>query len=232
MANSDFAKQDKLTSFFTDLITNEIKRRNLETFEEVFNPCEITQCDRRILYRAEGYPKEIGEEQKVSNWLQQQTNKALKDKWLAFFSSCVKVNSLDRDVIRADTNYNLYSVIDAILKIGDLSLVLTIKPVNKDDFQKVVKEGAFRKHVVEQMVNMWLAEISNGILLYGNLDSGTYLLFHVTPYQPLLHSISRKCENLRNLKLKGQLAPRVYKVKSKECFSCEFNQRCWKAENQ
>ena len=232
MPSNDFCTKDKVTTFCSDLIDTEIKRRNFQASGEVFNPCEITQCDRRILFRTKGYPEEFTVKQKVDGWLQQQTHNACKDKWLNFFSYSIKANTIERDVTRADINYNLYGVLDAVMKIGDLPIVLMIKPVYDRIFQKVVAEGAIRKHVVEQMVKMWLAEIPHGLILYDNLETGAYTLFHVTPFKPLLEAIRKKCTKLNLVRLKGGLAQRAYKAKALECSVCEFNKRCWETENQ
>ncbi len=78
------------------------------------------------------------------------------------------------------------------------------------------------------MINMWLSEIQNAILLYENKDTGDFSAYHVIPYVQIIEACKRKCLKMVGLKMKGELPERPYKNnEEKECQICEFQKKCW-----
>jgi hypothetical protein len=79
MLNNSFVKQDKLTSFFQEIIASEIKRRIPKNFVEGFNPCNITECDRRIFYKSTGETPIIPEKISLYHVLEKRSQEATKN---------------------------------------------------------------------------------------------------------------------------------------------------------
>lgn len=224
MPNKPFIKKDNVTDFFNGEINNEIKRRNFDFFHEIFNPNNITECERRILYRARG------EKNKQSHniFFEIDTQEAVKNKWLNFFKKSLSIKLLDRDVVVADCNFNLTGKVDGILKANNSIFVLIVRALNSKDFIRITEKGALRKHIVELMVYMWLAEIKDGIILYENKDNQEFCLYHVVPYLPILEASRKKCMQLLEHKIKGTMPTQPYKNQDEpECTICEFKDKCW-----
>lgn len=225
--NNEFINQDIVTDFVKNIINSKIKKRNLSFSREVFHPSNITECERRIMYRVYGEKPEI--EESTLAILESINKESDKNKWVSFFENCGKAKLIEKDFVSADCNYNLTGKIDAILQIKNLILVLAVKTLASSDFSNIEKNGALRKHVIEIMLNMWMAEIKDGILLYENGDTNEFCLYHVVPYDPILTACQKKCSKLLMFKMKGDLPDRQYKNNnSKECCICEFKSKCWK----
>jgi hypothetical protein len=222
--NGEIAIKDNVTEIFSNIIIEENKRRNFDFSREVFNSCCLTECDRRILYKSRGEALEITLEfDKID------TQEAIKNKWNNFFSKSIKFSLLDKDVIVADCNYNLKGKIDGVLKIGNANFAVMIKALSEKDFVNAEK-NAFRKDVIETMVNMWLLEINDGILIYENKNDNKLSLYHIIPFVQLIEACKKKCLSMLNFKMKGDLPNRPYKNNSsKECSICEFKTKCWEA---
>ena len=116
-----------------------------------------------------------------------------------------------------------------ILSIGDREeKAMPEENLGQDDFEEISKEGANKKHVVELMLQMWMAEKEHGALIYENRDSLEWEIFHVTPFPPLLRDAKNKCAEMLEYKMQGTLPSRPYKDKSSnECTKCNFLDNCW-----
>jgi hypothetical protein len=128
----------------------------------------------------------------------------------------------------ADCNFNIMGHVDAIINVSDINAVCQIKPVCEEDFIKVKDKGAFKKHVIETLVYMWLAELNDGILIYDNQNNNEYLVFHIEPYPAIIKSVKEKCFDLIKKRTIEQIPDRPYKEVSKECLECQFSKKCWK----
>ena len=118
--------------------------------------------------------------------------------------------------------------IDAILKIKDCLFVLLVKSLSEDEYASVAKDGAIKRHVIELMLLMWLAEVQNGILLYENKNTQDYNIFHVLPYKAIITSAKNKCLKLLGNQMKGTIPLRPYTQRNeKECSLCEYQVVCW-----
>jgi len=218
-----FVKKDEWTKDIHGLIKDEIKRRNFVKNNEVYNPTQITECPRRIIYRARGTKVD-------QNYSYQQDviREYTKNKWVDFLDSFSGIKVVARDVVTADCNYNLNGKIDAILKIKDCIFVLLVKVLSEDEYSKVNEEGSIKRHVIELMLLMWLSEVKNGLLLYENKNTQDYNIFHILPYKSIITSAKNKCLQLFGNQIKGTIPLRPYKEKNnRECIVCEYQTICW-----
>jgi len=210
--NLSFVTRDKLTDYIESLIEN----NKIHTNKTSINPNSITECTRKLIYR-------------TSTTTNEQDNcfAHLKKRWIKMLKDSTKVEIAVSEVL-SDCNYNLSAVADAFIKINDKISVLKIQPVTEEDFNKVQNKGAIKKHVIDLMCQMWMAEIDDGILLYDDVFSCKYMVYHVTLYRPIIESIKRKALQLVDHQIKGTLPEKPYKDKnSEECAGCQFINKCW-----
>jgi hypothetical protein len=214
-----FAAIDDFSLSFSSLIEEDIKNIS-PIIDGTFNPSNIVECPRKIMYKSMGETNNHKIDDKI-----------FKNKWLDFFSKSTNIKLINRDVLVVDCNYNLGGKLDAILNINDIKSVLKIYFINDNDFS-LVKEEAFKKHVMETMTYMWLTEIKNGLILYENKNTGEYLAFHVIPYKSIIESIKKKFSILFKQKIKGEMPSKPYdSCESDECKLCECKQKCWENNN-
>ena len=215
---------DEVSTFLTSSIKNSLKSRNFSVFGEVFNAENMTECDRRILYRS--YSTE--EDQKTSLEQRWQVEN-IKKKWIVFLSSLPHVKLLEENVIVSDANFQLTGTIDGIFKIGEKPVVVDIVNITHKEYEDLEKNGPTRKNIVKIMLKMWMSEIKHSILVYEDNDNGKFKVFHITPFKPIVDSVCSKCAKNLQYKIHGKLPDRMYISKDcAECNVCEFNQRCWK----
>ena len=218
-----FVKMDEISSLLNTCIQKENDYRSSRCPSSVFDPSHITECTRRIIYRANGVNQE-----KNPSYLLMQDELFSRKKWFEYFEKSRFVKVIDKNIITADCHYNISGNADIILKIIDSIYVVKIQPLSCEDFARVQKEGAFKRHVIETMIYVWLLEIHDGLLLYENKNTNDYVVFHVQEYAPIIKSVMKKCTELMENKIQGTIPSRPYKTKeSVECCKCEFNQQCW-----
>ena len=219
---SKFVKTDEVTSLFDSLIQKENDSK-LSIFPScVFHPSHLTECHRRIIYRANGCKHNLN-----SYLVTIDDNFTIK-KWVEYFSKCKSIKMVGSNVVVADGHYNISGNVDTILNINDCNYVIKIQPVCEDNFEQINTKGAIKKHVVELIVYMWLTELKDGILLYENKNTNKYVVFHIKPYDPIIKAVLKKCLALMENKIQGILPERPYKVvDANECKLCEFSKQCW-----
>jgi hypothetical protein len=216
-----YSRKDEITEVLDAEIKNEIKRRKIPFYYGIFTPSRLTECDRRILYRANG--EVIEENRLIEDFLLNRNEEYVKNKWIDFFSNSIKIKLLEKKLVVADCNYNIAGTLDCIIKKGNAEFVVLIK---KQDGEPR------RKDVIELMVYLWLAEKSHGVLIYDSNNSNKFILYHVKIFEPIIIAISNKCKKLIETKMKGELPDRPYKnEKNNECFECEFKLKCWQEIN-
>ena len=219
-----FSLQDELTALVESLIKKENRPSVTGTG---FKPSEVTQCHRRLIYRILGEKPYKDQISRVS-YLEEVNNKFLRKKWREILDSCKRIKILEVEPTVADCNYNITDIVDIVANIDGIISAVKIHGVENSYFSKIQKNGALRKHVIEVMIQMWLLEINDGLLIYENKNNQSYVIFHVKPYEPIISSVRKKCLGLRKYKITGGLPERSYSVKtSKECEQCEFKQPCW-----
>ena len=225
MDSSLFIKKDEPSTRLELLITQDAKNKSVIGFSDSFKADTITECPRRLVYRSTGVNTSCSSE----TFFREQSNSYRRLKWQYFFSKCKSIRLLKENLLVADCNYNITSIVDAILSMDEELYVVKIEPLDNSSYNKVKQSGAFKKHVVEIMVNMWLAEINAGLLLYENKDNDEFDVYHIEPYKPIIQSIGKKCSMMFDCKVSGKLPEKPYKERnSNECNACEFADKCWK----
>ena len=213
MQETTFAKSnDKLTNFLCDKVEKAIEKRIFTKKIESYNTGEITECDRRLLYRA--YNVNAGNKNFECTSL-----KYLKEKWRDIFISIKDIGILSSDEIVTHLECNLIGTIDFILEIGNKNVICNIVSGNNEC-------SSTRKDIVDIMLKMWIIDVKHGILVYDN--NNAYKIYHITPYEPIIRSVCKKCIDLENVRITGKVAPRQYDVYSDECRNCEYSEKCWK----
>lgn len=193
-----------------------------------FRPSELTECDRKIIYRTNGkkYKKDITQAEDLTKYY-------AKVKWLDILNRLNGIKVLDSWVVASDCNYNIVTTVDCVIEFTDLSFdglqsVVTVVSLKSEDFDIVKEKGATRKDIVSMMTDMWLIELSHGMLVYENRDNLNFIVYSVVPEDAVINSIRAKAKKLYSNKMNGTVPERPYKDNTaKECKSCEFFSRCW-----
>jgi len=222
MLNSEiiYSKKDEITQVIENEIKNEIKRRNLAFSSGIFIPSRLTECDRRIFYHSIG--TKIEDDRFVEDFLAEQTEKYVKNKWIDFFSSSIKITLVEKNLVVTDCNYNITGTVDCIIKKGNTEFVVLIK--NQDGEPK-------RKDIIELMTHLWLTEKPHGLLIYNPNNSHEFNVYRVKIFMPIIMAITKKCKKIIEIKMKGEMPNRQYKSDmSKECVQCEYKSKCWSGE--
>lgn len=218
-----FIKIDEFSSLLESLIQKENDKHSIAYPVSVFDPAHLTECPRRIIYRANGCVPETS--LPYLNIVNELFN---RKKWLEYLSKCKSIKIIDKNLVTADCHYNISGNADAILSMDGNNYVIKIQAVSDDEFNQINKKGAFKRHVIELMVYMWLTELQDGLLLYENQNTNKYTVFHIKPYDPIIKSVTKKCTDLMEDKIQGNIPNRPYKTKdSSECGLCEFSKQCW-----
>ena len=224
MENPKFIKQDDFSKSIDALIASENEKRSCDALSESFDSSRITECPRRLYYRSIGNVSQ----NKIS-YLEFKHQQFAKKKWLDVLGHSNKVKIVDANVEVADCNYNLTGKIDVILKCDSEIMLLNIYSLKAEDFEEVKEKGAYKKHAVEIIVNRWLVEKGESLLIYENRNNSDYIVFHIDLYNYIVEAIKKKCLMLLSHKFRGRTPSRSYKTNfSKECNNCEFSNECWK----
>lgn len=226
-SNLSFIKNSgEVVDFLQENINNVLKKRNFDISGEVYNSHNITECDRRLLYRAYGIKPEV--ELTKNNTFSEY---AIKEKWLKIFEDILNVRISDKFIKASDANYNLIGDVDGAGSINSKPVIFMIRKVNDIEFENISKNEITRRDKVDILAKMWMLEVKHGILLYENGNTNDYKIFHITPYEPIIQSICTKCRRLEDHRILGKLPDRPYTTQNTqngECSLCEFKSKCWK----
>jgi len=225
MLNSPFVKSDELSKNIATKMQLSRDKKTNRRFQKTFHPDELTECGRKLIFCT----REINSLQS-NNYGEDLTQKYSKLKWIDLLSESDEIKVLDKFVEVSDVNYNIVSEVDCVIKIEDLPVVVLIKSLNSNDFANIVKNGIPRKDAVRIIVDMWLIEIPDSIIIYENRDSLEVKIFHVIPYNAIINAVREKSRILWDCIVNESIVDRPYKdsEKSKECQSCSYKDRCWK----
>ena len=180
---------------------------------------DITKCDRRLYYAMVNSDIHFSKKKEVHK-------SALIHKWCGILDYGDLLEVMETEFLAADCNHNVYSVIDIIGNISEIPVVINIEEISDEDFSS---GNAKRKHVIDTMIQMWLAEVNDGFLIYENLFTKEYNIFHILPNVSVLNAVKKKLINLSNSKISGTLPERKYETSnSKECKECSYCDRCWR----
>jgi len=220
----DFFKRDEKSEMLEDIIRKENDRRSIPVIDSSFDPSRITECGRRMIYRSIGTPHRKSH----VSYIDDLTYKSTVNRWLDILIHCLNIRVLGKDIVTADSKYNITANVNALISFNNDVYVTQIKPVSNNDFNKILKTGALKKDVVEITIYLWLMELTDGLLLYSNNESNDFTVIHVEPYTPIITAIKSKCETMMRNKINGALPERPYKDESSpECKCCEFKNECW-----
>ena len=226
--NTEFSSNDALAQAFDENIRKVIKKKNDIFFKkDVFDPSYITECPRKLIFRALHIDEDI-DDKILSIKLNIESN---LQKWLDLLDKCSKIRVLDNDVLVADGRLNLTSHLDFIIsyKGAECEDLLGVKIVpfvfNSDDVSPL------RKHIVDLMTCVWMADLKQGILVYDNIVSGEFKTFHVKVHDPIINAVKSKCEKLVCHQILGTLPQRPYKSAQEiECRKCGFSKVYWQTK--
>lgn len=223
----EFVKRNKKSKSLETIIRDEDKRKSVPLINGSFEPSRITECSRRILYRSIGTSYES-----QTRYIDSLSDRDTINRWIDILDGCLNLHVLGRDIVSADSKYNITINVNALISLDDCSCVTKIQPVCSNDFNNITKNGAEKKDVVELIICLWLMELKDGLILYSNNDNNDHVVFHVGAYTPVINAVKSKCELMVRHKIDGTLPERPYKDDSSwECKSCEFKNKCWRADN-
>jgi len=226
MQNKYIKQSTKLLSALELPIKDEIKRGNSDFNHEVFNVMHLTECPRRMMYRVNNCKVESKFENK--NILVDFHSKFCKIKWLGIFSNSKGIKVLDKNILAADSEYNIVGKVDAIISCKGYVSALMIESIDESSYNIAIKNGGLRQQIVALMTSMWLTEVKNGVLLCENKNTNDYFLSHVIVSDAIINGVKSKCSKLMENKTLQQLPLRPYKTNDcEECKCCEYNDKCW-----
>lgn len=224
MPNKPFVIRDEMSSTIEDILRTFSDSQANHDINRTFHPDGLTECGRKLIYRTSGSKYQTG-----YSVLETESNYFSKLKWIHILKCCKDIKVLDSDIIASDDKHNLLTKVDCVIEMEDeTQIVVFIKSLSSSDFENVKNNGATRKDIVRIITDMWLIELSNGIIIYENRDTLRFLIYKVIPNNAIINTIKLKSKNLYDNKIKGILPSRPYKNNSsKECQECEFLKTCW-----
>jgi len=220
--NEPFVSRDLISKDLERLLQDENENRTAKSFISSFNPAYLVECPRRLFYKTTfQYISPV-------TYFEKKTQTVLIEKWLDYLAKCKKIRIINKYLFASDSIYNLHGYLPAVVEFKDLIAGVQIKGVNNKKFSKVKKKGVIKRDAIELMIYIWLLEISDGLLIYENLDNQDYLILHIESYKPIIKSVKKKCLEVINCQQKGEAPLKPYKNKAMECKECEFLNKCWR----
>lgn len=213
-----FVIKDQFTNYFENSLDKALSSGYNDLQTGVVNSEDITKCDRRIYYSVTSLDFPKNKNLKIHNDF-------LVFKWVKILGKIENIKVLETNYVVADHNYDFVSKIDIIANILEQRAILMVKEVSEDKF----KEGvASRTHAVDLMSQMWLSEVNDGFLIYENVITKGYSIFHILPNFSVLNAVKVKLKDIQQKKMSGILPERKYdKPDANECQVCKFRDKCW-----
>lgn len=218
--NIHFVLKDDLSLGFSALLKKHIEQKQI--LNSSFAPDMLNECSRRIIYKVNGYYKDI-------DYLERKSQIANTNKWDSIFKSCVGIMGIDSHICVANAKYQIAGYLEFLLEISGIVIATNVRNVTEETFNKIKTKGALKKDVMEIMVYLWLMELKDGLILYENMRGHDLLSFHIKYHVPIVNSIKEKCNQLIKFQRANEIPARSYKSSSeKECAGCEFLEKCWR----
>jgi len=214
-----FVKQDQ---YISKSLKEDSLKRSKEHFSSIISPENVTECLRRMYFRIKA------KDHTNENWFAESAHKhCVSNKWAYYFSKCKKIILIDSNIQVAHSSYNIGGIIDSYIEFDDCRYIVKLKPVTEEEFQIIKEKGPKRKHVIETIVYLWLAEFEDGLLIYENNDNQESIVYQVVPYAPALRAVQDKCRELMEYQMRG-IAPKKISGGNakKECEKCEYKNVC------
>jgi len=214
---ANIVSKSNLSQELKEITDYEIGKLSKCESNSIFDSSEISNCPRKLLYKSVL-------ESKDDLTIDKFNNKFAIKKW----AELLRYYVVGTNIPLSDCNYNIVGNADIVLKINYSKIILKIQSVNDEDFNHILIKGAFKRHVLELMVNEWLAEIKDGLIIYENRNDFRFEVFQVYMFAEALESIKNKCRGLVDCKIKGVFPSRPYKENNaKECDICNYKTDCW-----
>jgi hypothetical protein len=227
--SSKFAINDESTQYISDASNTFLTTPYQKDITRTFSPDDITECSRKLYYQSIG--GKFDQPYSNSEFL---SDHFTKTKWIHILKQIKDIKVIDTWVVASDCNYNLHTKIDCVIEIPSLDniqFIVNVKSLSPSDFAHISSNGPTRKDIIRSVVDMWLVELGNGIIIYENRASLDFMIFRVLPHNAIINSIKVKAKDLLQFVLKGLTPPRSYKMQTaKECIACTFCKRCWEKE--
>lgn len=226
MPNNPFTERDKTCILVEDSIRKFVNDKVNDNITRTFHPDELTGCERKILYASGSSNHKISKTN-----LEYNSEHFAKLKWIHLLNQIQDIKVLDCWVVASDAKYNMLTKVDCVIEISaceNLQEVVYIRSISDSDFNKVKENGPTRRDTIRITIDMWLIEITQGIIIYENRDSLDFIIYGVSPKNVIVNAIKEKARELYGHKVCGSFPPRPYKTHStKECQECEFFKKCW-----
>ena len=214
-----FVLQDKVTKKIESDIENLFTKGYNDLCDEVVSSSDIAKCDRRIYYTLMGIDSQIDLHNRMHH-------SYIVKKWVDILSTVKYFQFVEKEVVVADHNYNLTSIVDIVGKIDDFKVILMVREVTKDTLSS---NNAKRFDVVELLTQMWLIEVNDGLLVYEDMIDRKINIFHILPNVSVLNAVKEKMLYLVNCKLTGTMPEQKYETPdTNECKECCFADNCWR----
>lgn len=222
-SNSYITNSDNLCPDILQKISNFTQKIPIEIPTRFFNPDEITECGRKIVFKTYQTHKTISNSENYAN-------KYVKEKWADILNNTQGIRIIDKNVIVADCNYNIQSSVDFVASLTEhngLDIIIYIKSLPTINFE--TKGNIYsRKDIVRVMIDLWLIEMNNGFIIYENRNTLDCHIYRIIPSLAIINAVKSKCLSLFSNCSHGTVPNRPYKDSStKECQMCEFLKKCW-----
>lgn len=225
MTDSKFVFKDDLCVQIKNHEKSENKRRNMSSNIEIYSSERATECERKMLYEIfTSTPSNVLDG--YSDLRQE-----LRHKWASLMFRMPNVILHGVSVPLHDAKYNLTGTADMLLEFENLGVkaVGMVRDIDSEQMQQIRERGPFRKHVVSDMLCMWMAEIPHGIMIYEDPLKKDVEIFRVIAYNPIIQRAKEKFLQMEQYRILGRVMDRPHKsMNDKECESCVFKQKCWK----
>jgi len=219
----DFIKEDEVSDIFETYLTDEFQNKHVIRETESFETSHLTECPRRLNYASDG---EKGKHTQTQ--LEAKIHEFAKKKLIAMFAKNKQIKIVGEAVEVSDCNYNMVGVLDVAVKYKDNLYLVQFYSLKDEEFKHILEEGPPRKHVVEVVLNRWLTEKGELVIIYENRYSGEHKVYHIQLYKPIVDAAKAKSLQLINDKLLGKTPDRPYKTSTAaECTVCEYCDLCW-----
>lgn len=229
-----------------DEINKKIIKKNkgfLRNYYELYSTVNSTTCQRKIQYYSKLYSHlncddggdDIFSEETESNLTnlfmeiehKKHFNEFLSQKWKSIFLNA-GIRCSEKDLYFSDMKHKIHGFLHLTIKIHNDVLGANIFTVSKENMGKVIDNGPFRSHIVENTMNVWLSELRRGLIIYDCFDQDImdYKMFEISPSNNIVNSV---CKKFLKIDSSDSLLDIPYEnMCNQECAECPFRSECWK----
>lgn len=195
-------------------------------FIEVYSNSDFTGCPRKVFYKRKFNKIDLEEKLflNIDEKYQENEIEFNSEIWYQILSNVDGLKVSKSDLYFSDVKYNLHGRLNLVIKNENDLYGVNIYKISSDDYMRCKKEGSpFRKHVIENMMNIWMAEIKCGMIIY--YCENDFEIFEIKPNRNIIKSVLK---NITKINESLQIPDRPYDdANNSECKSCYFNKKCW-----